>query len=281
MITSIIFSKDRPLQLDLTLKSISKNFKDTNDIVVLEKYSEAYQESLNNVKIEHPNIKFITQSNSIYADICSISINSNNKYICFFTDDNIVYRQVSQSVSYDNLFSAPQVVCLSLRLGKNIHKRFHHGREMSDELNHYQEIGDYVFVPKTMYIYGSYWSYSHSVDGHVFRKSEIIDMFSQIEYLSKKFQFKQTPNEVETQMQRFWPISGNFMVCTQHSTVVNSPNNRVSKTHTENFSGEHFMYESEFLLGKYMNGKRIDMDLLDLSNIVCPHQEIDILNGLI
>jgi hypothetical protein len=281
MITSIVFSKDRPLQLDLCLKSIQKNFTDSSNTVVLHSYSPEYKEALSIIATEHPNVKFFEQTESIYQDILDITQSSDNTYVCMFTDDNIVYRPINiDPVSYVNIFAAPEVVCISLRLGHNINTRYHHGRRFDDIGDKYQEIQDFVFIPRTSYVYGSYWSYSHSVDGHIFRKSDIIKMFGEIEYLNRLFYYRQTPNEVESQMQKFWTQAGNFMVSLKHSTVVNSPNNRVSDTHTENFSGENFNYEPEFLLGKYVSGKRIDLDLLDFSGIVCPHQEIDIVGAI-
>lgn len=276
MITSIVFSKDRPLQLDLTLKSLECNFHDCNQIVVLHKYSEEYEDTLLTVTNEHPNVTFVRQGDSIYQDILNISNGSENKYITFFTDDNIFFKPLRLSGVVDQIFSAPEIVCFSLRLGLNINTRFHHGRKSDDICDKYQDINGFIFVQRTLYVYGSYWSYSHSVDGHIFRKSEVIKMFSEIEYLNRLFKYKQTPNEVESQMQKFWTQSGHFIVCLPQSTVVNSPNNRVSDTHTENFSGEKFNYDPEFLLGKYLSGKRICLDELDFSDITCPHQEINI-----
>lgn len=281
MITSIVFSKDRPLQLDLCLKSIQKNFSDSTNTVVLHKYSDEYQEALNTLMGEH-NVRFVRQGESIYQDILDIVIKSENKYVCMFTDDNIVYRPANIHPSaYANIFAAPEVACISLRLGHNINTRYHHGRKFDDICDKFQEIHDFVFIPRTSYVYGSYWSYSHSVDGHIFRKQDIVHMFNEIEYLNRVLHYKQTPNEVESQMQKFWTQSGQFMVSLKHSIVVNSPNNRVSDTHTENFSGENFNYEPEFLLGKYLSGKRIDLDVLDFSSIVCPHQEVDIAGALV
>ena len=281
MITSIVFSKDRPLQLDLCLKSIQRNFKDSSNTVVLYRYSPEYMEALDVLISEYPNITFLEQSESIYQDLLNIAQSSENMYVCMFTDDNIVYMPVNiDPVSYVNIFAAPEVVCLSLRLGHNITTRYHHGHKFDDIGNQYQEIQDFVFIPRTRYLYGSYWSYSHSVDGHIFRKLDMIKMFGEIEYLNRLFHYRQTPNEVESQMQKFWTQAGNFIVSLKHSAVVNSPNNRVSDTHTENFSGENFNYEPEFLLGKYLSGKRVDLDLLDFSDIICPHQEIDIAGAL-
>lgn len=281
MITSIIFSKDRPLQLDLCLKSIQKNFTVSSNTVVLHNYSPEYKEVFSTLVNEHPNVKFFQQTESIYQDILDIANSSDNAHVCMLTDDNIVYRPVNIPPEvYPNIFSAPQVACISLRLGYNINTRYHHGRRSDDICEKSKEINGYLFIPRTAYLYGSYWSYSHSVDGHVFRKKDIQRMFEEIEYLNKAFNYKQTPNEVESQMQKFWTQFGEFMVCLPHSSVVNSPNNRVSDTHTENFSGENFNYDPEFLLGKYLSGKRVDLDILDFPDIICPHQEIDIIGAI-
>ena len=42
MITAIVYSKDRPLQLDLCLNSIAKNFDQASDVVVIYKSSDLY-----------------------------------------------------------------------------------------------------------------------------------------------------------------------------------------------------------------------------------------------
>jgi len=65
-----------------------------------------------------------------------------------------------------------------------------------------------------------------------------------------------------------------------HSVVVNTPNNRVQDTHTENRSGDEYDYTPQFLLSKYLSGQRIELESLDFSDIKCPHTEIDILKGL-
>jgi hypothetical protein len=281
MVTSIIFSKDRPLQLDLCLSSIKKNFQDTNEIIVIEKYSDEYRKSLNTLKSEHPEVKFYPQSKCIYKDIKDCSLLSKNNYICFFTDDDIFYDRFFIGPFYKEIFEEKyNTCCLSLRLGLNIFKRSHNGAEGEDRPYMYHECGDFMLVPKTCYGYGSYWSYSHSLDGHIFRKETIINIMDELSYLDDKFNFKQTPNELEAQMQRYWALSENNIVCPKHSCVFNSPNNRVSDTHKENSYGDTFKYEAKNLLDIFIAGKRINFDLLDFQNINCPHQEVDILKGL-
>ena len=281
MITSIVFSKDRPLQLDLLLNSAEYNFIDCDEMFVVEKYSEEYKDSLDIIFEEHKNVRHHRQSSSIYRDIYDISSFAKNDFICFFTDDDIFYDRFFIGPFYKEIFEEKyNTCCLSLRLGLNIFKRSHNGAEGEDRPYMYHECGDFMLVPKTCYGYGSYWSYSHSLDGHIFRKETIINIMDELSYLDDKFNFKQTPNELEAQMQRYWALSENNIVCPKHSCVFNSPNNRVSDTHKENSYGDTFKYEAKNLLDIFIAGKRINFDLLDFQNINCPHQEVDILKGL-
>jgi len=283
LITTIIFSKNRPIQLDLAINSLKKNFLDCNEIIVLNSYDEEYLESLDILKGEHQDVKFHDQSKCIYKDVKDLSILAKNNHICFFTDDNIFYRFMeNKSNVYEEIFSIEQIpiCCISLRLGLNICRRSIAGKWHKDEPVFAVDGGDVMVIPKTNYAYGSYWSYSHSVDGHIFERQYVRTMMSELQYLDERYKFKQTPNELETQMQRFWPISKDAIIAPKQSHVVNTPNNRVSETHNENFAGEYHYLDSSFLLGKYMSGKRIDIDLLNFDNIECPHQEINILEGI-
>lgn len=280
MITSIIFSKDRPLQLDLCLNSIRQNFLDTNEVIVIEKYSDHYKHALSTLKAQHQDVMFYQQSGSIYSDVKDWSLLSRNNYICFFTDDNIFFKKFHCN-QYDEIFKQPiGICCLSLRLGLNINQRSHMGKIIQDIPTSFHEAGDCLVISKTDHPYGGYWSYSHSLDGHIFKKLYIRKIMSELSYLDQKFHFAQTPNELESQMQKFWALSDNFIIAPKHSYVVNSPNNRVSDTHIENMSGEQHEISQQSLLELYNAGKRIDVNSLDFSNINCPHTEIDLMRGL-
>jgi hypothetical protein len=49
----------------------------------------------------------------------------------------------------------------------------------------------------------------------------------------------------------------------------------------ENRSGDHYQYKTEFLLNEFNNGKRIDLDRMELDSVRCPHTEINLLKGLL
>ena len=278
MITSIIFSKDRPLQLDLCLNSIKKNFKDSTQNIVIHNNSEQFHKVHQTLKEEHQDVEFWQQSDSLFKDVLHAISGAKNNFICFFTDDDIFYAPF---VCDDYGFvEDTNLSCLSLRMGLNIVERSHAGQTAPDVCNKgWKTDNGMIAWPKTFHGYGSYWSYDLSVDGHVYRKSLILDMIDELCFIQPRYNWGNTPNVLESTIQRFWTNGPNFIMAPEHSAVVNSPNNRVQKTH-ENKSGEVHDYSSEFLLDKYESGSRIDLDMLDFSDIKCPHTEIDILKGL-
>lgn len=283
LITSIIFSKNRPLQLDLCLKSIKKNFKQSTNNIVICNNDEEFDDAYYILKNEHSDVMFWNQSDSLFHDINTLVSRAFNDYVCFFVDDCICFNEVQLP---QNMFNT-EICCVSLRLGENITERRHDNIAYPDVPSNYvtDSTRKYMFWNKTAHCYGSYWSYSHSVDGHIFKKPEMEKITSELWELSRFRNWKQTPNEFESAIQRFWPLSSAIMACPVESCVVNSPNNKVQKTH-DNRSGDVFDYDEKKLLEKYQHGLRIDVQeicsylKLPFNKIKCPHTEIDILKGL-
>jgi len=69
------------------------------------------------------------------------------------------------------------------------------------------------------------------------------------------------------------------MASLRHSCVVNSPNNKVQDSH-DNKSGDVHNYAPLDLKDEFDSGKRINLKSIDFQNIECPHQELDILQGM-
>ncbi len=281
LITSIVFSRNRPLQLDLCLNSVKKNLPECSSVVVIHKNSEEFASAHETLEGEHSGVSFCQQGKSIFRNTLESVISADTDYICFLTDDNICFSGTT-SIPYQVILSQAGVACVSLRLGLNISERSHLGVIGKDTLASYHEYDNFIAWSKTAHTYGSYWSYSLSVDGHVFRQQDLIEMLDELSYLEDRRpeRWKQTPNELESAIQRFWATTPNLMVAPRHSCIVNSPNNRVQDSHPDNTSGEYHGYNAGYLLGKYMNGSRINLEYLDFSNIKCPHTEIDLMAGL-
>lgn len=298
MITSIVFSKNRPLQLDLCLSSIKKNLPECSQTIVIYKNSEDFIAAHETLEREHPDVQFWPQDLSLFRDTYQAAISADNDYINFLTDDDIVFMNIPVDYS---LLKDSDIACLSLRMGLNVCYRGHgNSIQTEDQLDAYLNMAhlatfggdvnklsaihdDMLLWKRTVKPYGSYWSYSLSLDGHVFDGPSIVEMLDELCYLEERYssRWKQTPNELEGALQRFWTTTPDFMISPKHSRVVNSPNNKVQDTHNLNVSGEHHACDEKYLLGKYLNGSRINVDYLDFGNIGCPHTEIDILEGIV
>lgn len=234
------------------------------------------------LKKEHSEVEFWQQTESLFCDIWEAVKTAKNDYICFFVDDCIVYNQVLfKEINLQNL-EKDVVSCISLRLGANICERSHGGQTFPDKPVSYgfSECGDWMIVNRTANTYGSYWSYNLSVDGHIFRKKDMEEMTLELWKVSQFKDWKQTPNEFESGLQRFWTTTPAGIVCPFQSAVVNSPNNKTQDSHEANRSGDVYDYDENLLLQKYEDGARINIDDIDFSNIKCPHTEIDILKGI-
>ena len=282
LITSIIFSKNRPLQLDLCLKSIKQNFPQSTQNIVIHNNSVEFGKAHLQQKKEHLDVEFWQQTESLFCDVWDAVNEAKNDYVCFFVDDCIVYNKLFlEKINLDNL-EKDVVSCISLRLGINICERSHDGHVFPDKPTTYgfSECGKWMIVNRTANQYGSYWSYNLSVDGHIFKKSDMKDMVFELWKISQFKNLKQTPNEFEGALQRFWTITPAAIVCPSQSAVVNSPNNKVQDSHQENRSGDIFDYDEKLLLDKYESGARIHLNKIEFPAVKCPHTEIDILKGL-
>tara|TARA_R110000824_G_scaffold43621_3_gene127327 strand:+ start:507 stop:1394 length:888 start_codon:yes stop_codon:yes gene_type:complete len=294
MITSIIFSKDRPLQLDLTIRSIRENFFVQNNILVLYKETTGYASSYKTLQNEHPNVVFHKQGDSIFQDINRLVSESEDNYIVFFTDDNIFYRKASFTYDDMNSLFKEDLSCLSLRIGANTTQREIDGVIGNDHLPDQafvfvkdEEEDDYKFIAwnRTTVKPCGYWSYALSVDGHIFEKKTIAPICDELLYQSQycghkgDLKWRDTPNEFESKLQRFQFEVHGGMAAPSYSCVVNSPNNRVQSSH-DNFSGRVYPLVPYELNEQFQKGKRLNADKISFGDIVCPHTEIDLLAGL-
>jgi hypothetical protein len=284
MISSIIFSKDRALQLDLLLNSIYQNFPETLDDVrvIWTASSERFKLGYQTLQSEHPKIVFKQQTPDFFYDFYENICIAHYKYICLFTDDDIVYRKVNANGV--NLLDDFNFVCYSLRLGHNILYR--------DTLD---EQGQAVVKPDIippLYHYngftiwnrhsippGGYWAYPYSVDGHIFRKEIISYIAELIMHWSNIEKFHKHPNQLEAKMQRFNCENGAMMICDEISSIINSPNNRVQNVF-ENRHGDYYSFSQEHCNNLYLTGQRIKLDKIQFGEINKAHKELNILESI-
>lgn len=280
MITSIIFSKDRALQLDLTIQSIQENFPICKDIKVIYKTSSHdHDMSYRKLRNTHSDVQFANQEDGeLLPPIIDIIKKSCNNDICFFTDDNIFYRK-SKSTEADISNLLNDNCCVSLRLGVNItHRDFGNGLEPDAKPQLFKDGSNHIVWNRMSVPAGGYWNYPLSVDGHIFKRSVISNILHTIAFWPEAAMII-TPNKFEQILQRFFFEVTATMASEVYSCVVNSPNNRV-QNEIQNKHGEKFFCDADTLNYLFAKGKRLDLDKIDFGQICSPHQELDIIKAL-
>ncbi len=266
----LCFSKDRPLQLDLCLKTAKKQCEDWEKLkktIIYKASTPRYSKAYLRLKKEHPDIEFIKEKDFKTDLLCAIE---NYRYIFFCVDDTVFTNKFNVEEA-SIVLDSPQLELLgfSLRLGKNTEWCFSHG------LYNYMP----TFIGITPNISKANWtltgfgdfSYPLELSSSIYKKETIFPVLEKAEY--------ENPNGLE------WKMYVNLFYFTKHNNIAfykvsvafSNPINKVQEFNPRaNRAGENIDYSPEKLLELFEEGKRIDNDPFDgfVSN-GC-HQLVDI-----
>lgn len=251
MIDLIVFSRNRPLQLYAFLESLfekSDVFHSAKTTVIF-KYDEKFKEGLEEVKSKFSWANFFDQKD-LKNDVLDVLKTSNKDYCMFFVDDIVVKDSISFSNICKILSSNPGILTFSLRMGLHL--------DFCYPTNSPQQIPDGM-VKGGFFIWdwregAGDWGYPMSVDGHAFRKIEILPWIERIDFSS--------PNQFEDFIQpakNYLP--SHHCICYASSKIINLPINRVQNEY-KNRSEE---IDADSLLEIW--NKREKIDIFSLENI--------------
>lgn len=256
----LVFSRNRPFQLDSFLRSASENAEiDKRDISVLHRYDAEYSESLDILKSEHPDCSYIDESN--FREQTIEWVNSASDIISFATDDAIFTRKIRSDLAREVLLQNPAILTISLRLG--LHLDWCYPTNSKQSVPNGQIISQ-LFAWDSKTAEGD-WGYPLSVDGHIYRKQEILEMLKRLEY--------KNPNTLEACMQHMLPFVQNISCCFMKSSYFNSPLNMVQTVYM-NRAGQVTVEELD---RAYRSGKRLNPSLLENFCNHSAHQEVNLL----
>jgi hypothetical protein len=258
MINIVVFSKDRPMQLDLFLRSFSRFVIDLYkySIKVLYTYSNNEFKKGYDILIENKlsNVVFIKETNFKQNLIKLIDIN--NIYTVFFVDD-IVFKEPFAFFNNEmNLFgSNPAIACLSLRLHPHLTYCYAEGRSIRQPQFNKHNIFDWL---KGEGDYG----YPMSVDGHIFKTEQIYAFIVGLDY--------DTPNSFEGKLHKNRKKMPQLMICYEKSKIINNPINRVQSVSLN----RHGNISAETLNDKFLDGYIIDLTPFIGMNNIAVHTEV-------
>lgn len=257
----VVFSRDRPLQLDALLRSmrelVTPQLKATVIFSCTEaSYLDAYRE------IEEQNepfdVRFVNEENDFRGTLLCELDRMTGSHIVFLVDDIVFVESIDiEELSRVDLWHTIP----SLRLGQNV--RYSYTKDIALDLPNFDRVSDRL-LSFTWTDGRSYWGFPLSVDGHIFPIDMVRKMTSLIKF--------EAPNTFESGLQIFSRMFASTRgLCYKTSRLVNIPCNRVQDEFPDARSGET---TPEELLELWNKGLRIDISKLRGGSYQSAHQEV-------
>ena len=260
----ICFSKDRPMQLQSLLESLKMNTPKDNKIQVIyratsEPMTKAY------LHLIRKNLKIRFLKDGDFKKQVKQAVDKAKAYVAFATDDSLIL----QPFALEAVLEDPRVICFSLRLGLNTKRCYTSHRDMPLPK---------MFCNEKCILWSwkkakDDFAYPMSLDGHIFRKNDLIRWLQGIEY--------QNPNELEDALSKIIQKTKvvqkvpQWMAAYRSSRYVSIPINRV-QTRFENRAGNKPRYGTKVLLRRFSRGDRIDINKTICVPPDSPHQEYNL-----
>lgn len=246
----VIFSFDRPAQLYALLESTAAYVTGLQSISVIYRASdEPYASAYDQVHASFPAANFVRQGKDPRADFKPLTIhhsfNSVSPYILFAVDDIVVRDHIDIAQCIDAM-ERVNAYGFFLRLGSNLN--YCYACSAGQPVPPLAEVAPQVYA--WQFFQGTYdWRYPHTVDMTLYRKADIKEHFSALQY--------HNPNQLEARWSCLTlSIINRKGVCFAVSKIVNLPLNRVQ----HEFQNRHTNALSpEELLASWNQGLKIDI----------------------
>jgi FkbM family methyltransferase len=263
----MVFSKDRAMQLDGTLRSLLIHCKGSESIdlkVLYTTSNEFHERQYRQLMTEYDLVEFIRERNFKQA---LISILSSYQYVLFLVDDNIFVRDFRFLDVVGLLESHLDAIGFSLRLGRN--NSYYYMLDREQRPPHFHELGQNILKydwTKAHYDFG----FPLEVSSSVYRISDLWPLLARTEFSN--------PNTLElmlAQHKGFYENLAGHLLCYDRSVAFCNPVNRVN-TVCECRSGNEPAYLSESLADLFEKGLRIDVKAyVNFIPNAC-HQEVEL-----
>ncbi len=249
----IVFSRDRPLQLEACLLSLQRyaSAPHTTLSVLYRATDGCFRRGYEELQEARPDVTWIAEAN--FRDDLLAAVGREEQTV-FHTDDDVFFACVGQVPLTDDL------ACFTLRLGLNT--TYCYPLDLHEQLVEPRIEGEVVSWLWRDQALGAY-SYPLALNGHVFRTSEVRGWLERSSFGN--------PNELESALQAYGDELPPRMASFRHSRVVSIPANIVNETFANRHADAHSAAE---LNERFLRGERIDLEAMDFSHVTACHQEI-------
>lgn len=200
-----------------------------------------------------------TPAGPIFEKNIRVELATANRLVCFMCDDGVLIRPVLHSL-IENALADEQVLCYSLRYGKNTTHCYPNGCE--------QAWPGYLWDwREEAFDFG----YPGSVDAHVFRRQDLEVMLSPLQSFPEPTSLECV---LDSQCRMHFGAHRFLIASPSRSRYVGIPVNRVSDQSGVR-AGDEYPQSVAELARRYDAGERIDLDAIDVESIDGPHCEIE------
>lgn len=239
----IIFSKDRPIQLDLLLRSMETYVHGPMQCLVITK-GNCYQRvfAKHSWAIEHKQTRFS-------QDLVNCLSHLQNRHVMFLVDDTVFVQHVNLARVEERIVRH-DAIGYSLRLGNNVNYCYMHDEDQKlvDATDH----GDYLSFNWKRQEYD--WGYPMDVSSSVFNLSAMYQLTCKLGDIANPNQFEAYLASVVTKD----VARRSILLCEKQSAAYSIPLNLVQ---TQYIGNRHDgTYTVEHLLHLWETGHRISLD---------------------
>jgi glycosyltransferase involved in cell wall biosynthesis len=266
----LIFSKDRALQLDATLRSLLFHCDDVNELqikVLLTSSTSLYENQYDHLRSNYSPYEFLQFHREQFFPSDLMALISPFNYTLFLTDDNIFVKNFKMSQILEGLKTNPDALGFSLRLGKNT--TYCYTLNRNQDLSSFSPLADNILKfnwTTSQYDFG----YPLELSSSVYRNEDILPYISRMNF--------QNPNTLEASMsvhRGFFQSCKPYLLCYEHSVTFCNPLNMV-QTAWVNRTSMRPEYSSDSLGKLFDAGYRIDISsYIGFVPNAC-HQEVDL-----
>lgn len=250
-VTAVVFSKDRAMQLDCTLRSLRHHCRDVDRLSVRVIYTSSnhlHERGYRALEKEYsPSVEFVREG-SLRSDVLS-SVASCD-YVLFLVDDNIFVRDfnvgnIVEALGEDNL-----ALGASLRLGRNT--TYCYMLDKVQGLPAFARAGNELLSfdwTGSEYDFG----YPLEVSSSLYRASDILPLLQKLEFAN--------PNTLEAILDTHKNVFRHMphLLCCETSVTFCNPVNKVQSVFFGNRAGRDDGCSADVLIDRFLEGYRVDV----------------------
>lgn len=248
-IVTIIFSKNRSLQLDLLLRSLYNcvdDFSIFDTKIIYKVTDERHKKSYDTLQSEWKNIQYIEETN--FKDNLIEAI-AGYEYVLFLVDDTIFTNRFNLDEVTKLLEKHNNILGFSLRLGENTNYCFscNMPQDIPSMREYNKDISTY-FWPRTQFDF----SYCLELSSSIYRVKDVLQIIAERIFTN--------PNQLEDVLYaNLWQfVCFKYrMACYNQSVAFANPINQTTITNKSNRTGNDEDYSIEKLLELYERDGRI------------------------